>query len=124
MLLVAHALAVVIQAASSYSCRRPPDPWAWPDWSYAAADGTFGNRYDDPDGSYRVPYASSQRIGACLETLACFRPDLEVLAELDRIVAAGADAECPAGGWRDVSSVTVSDVRASTVGKSGSRSHL
>ncbi len=44
-------------------------------WSYAAAiDGTFGNRYDDPDASYRVLYASSQRIGAFLETLARFRP--------------------------------------------------
>lgn len=68
-------------------CRlgRYPDPWAWPDWSYAAADGTFGNRYDDPEASYRVLYASSQRVGAFLETLARFRPDLEVLAELDRI---------------------------------------
>ena len=36
-------------------------------------------RYD------RVLYASSQRLGAFLETLARFRPDLEVLAELDRI---------------------------------------
>jgi hypothetical protein len=64
---------------------RYPDPWAWPDWSYAAPDGTFGNRYDDPEASYRVLYASSQRVGAFLETLARFRPDLEVLAELDLI---------------------------------------
>ncbi len=68
-----------------YRLGRDPDPWAWPDWSFAASDGTFGNRYDDPGGSYRVLYASSQRIGAFLETLARFRPDLEVLAELDRI---------------------------------------
>lgn len=68
-----------------YRLGRYPDPWAWPDWSYAAADGTFGNRYDDPEASYRVLYASSQRVGAFLETLARFRPDLEVLAELDRI---------------------------------------
>ena len=68
-------------------CRlgRQPDPWAWPDWSYAGPDGTFGNRYDDPEASYRVLYASSQRIGAFLETLARFRPDLEVLAELEQI---------------------------------------
>ena len=51
---------------------RMPDPWAWPDWSYAGPDGTFGNRYDDPEASYRVLYASSQRIGAFLETLARF----------------------------------------------------
>ena len=68
-----------------YRLGRYPDPWAWPDWSYAAADGTFGNRYDDPEASYRVLYASSQRVGAFLETLARFRPDLELLAELDRI---------------------------------------
>lgn len=28
--------------------RRTPDAWEWPDWSYVNADGTFGNRYDDP----------------------------------------------------------------------------
>src|SRR5262249_49773364 len=55
------------------------------DWSYAGPDGTFGNRYDDPEASYRVLYASSQRIGGFLETLARFRPDLEVLAELEHI---------------------------------------
>ena len=35
---------------------RKPDPWAWPEWAYSAADGTFGNRYDDPRGTYRVLY--------------------------------------------------------------------
>jgi hypothetical protein len=49
-----------------YRLGRHPDPWAWPDWSYAAPDGTFGNRYDDPDASYRVLYACSQRVGAFL----------------------------------------------------------
>lgn len=68
-----------------YRLGRQPDPWAWPDWAYAGPDGTFGNRYDDPEASYRVLYASSQRMGAFLETLARFRPDLEVLAELERI---------------------------------------
>lgn len=68
-----------------YRVAREPDPWAWPDWAYAGPDGTFGNRYDDPAASYRVLYASSQRIGAFVETLARFRPDLEVLAELEQI---------------------------------------
>jgi hypothetical protein len=68
-----------------YRVAREPDPWAWPDWSYAGPDGTFGNRYDDPQASYRVLYASSQRVGAFVETLARFRPDLEVLAELEQI---------------------------------------
>ena len=55
--------------------------WAWPDWAYAGEDGTFGNRYDDPHGQYRVLYASSQRLGTFLETLARFRPDPAILAE-------------------------------------------
>lgn len=82
---MSNGLAAVEPDGPLYRLGRHPDPWAWPDWSYAAADGTFGNRYDDPVGSYRVLYASSQRVGAFLETLARFRPDLEVLAELDRI---------------------------------------
>jgi len=55
---------------------RRPDQQRPPDWSLAGADGTFGNRFDDPDGTYRVLYASSQRFGGFLETLACFRLDL------------------------------------------------
>jgi hypothetical protein len=33
---------------------RKPDPWEPPDWSRAQPDGTFGNRFDDPSGNYRV----------------------------------------------------------------------
>ncbi len=82
---MSDGLASVEPDGPLYRLGRYPDPWAWPDWSYAAPDGTFGNRYDDPQASYRVLYASSERVGAFLETLARFRPDLEVLAELDRI---------------------------------------
>lgn len=64
---------------------RYPDPWTPPDWSHAQADGTFGNRFDDPNGQYRVLYASSQRLGCFLETLARFRPDLTLVAELRQI---------------------------------------
>jgi RES domain-containing protein len=78
-------LASVEPGEPLYRLGRRPDPWTWPDWSYAGPDGTFGNRYDDPEASFRVLYASSQRIGAFLETLARFRPDLDVLAELDQI---------------------------------------
>jgi hypothetical protein len=84
-----------------YRLGRQPDPWAWPDWAYAGPDGAFGNRYDDPEASYRVLYASSQRIGTFLETLARFRPDLEVLAELEQI---DGDDEPPPGvprAWLD-----------------------
>src|SRR5258708_33726634 len=58
---------------------RRPNPWQPPDWSLAGSDGTFGNRFDDPDGTYRVLYASSQRLGCYLETLARFRVDLTVV---------------------------------------------
>lgn len=68
-----------------YRLGRSPDPWAWPDWSYASTDGTFGNRWDDPAGSYRVLYACSHRAGAFVETLSRFRPDLEVIAALAEI---------------------------------------
>jgi hypothetical protein len=84
-----------------YRLGRQPDPWAWPDWSYATPDGTFGNRYDDPEGSYRVLYACSQRVGAFLETLARFRPDLEVLAELDRIDGEDEPPAAVPSAWLD-----------------------
>jgi hypothetical protein len=62
-----------------------PNPWEWPDWAYAKPDGTFGNRWDDPDSVYRVLYACSQRLGTFIETLARFRPDPVVAAALDAI---------------------------------------
>jgi hypothetical protein len=68
-----------------YRLGRHPDPWAPPDWSRAQPDGTFGNRFDDPTGYYRVLYASSRRLSCFLETLARFRPDLTLLAELQEI---------------------------------------
>jgi hypothetical protein len=68
-----------------YRLARMPDPWAWPDWAYAGLDGTFGNRWDDPLGSYRVLYACTRRLGAFIETLARFRPDLSVVAGLQEI---------------------------------------
>ena len=68
-----------------YRLGRRPDPWQLPPWSFVQKDGTFGNRFDDPDGYYRVLYASSQRLGCFMETLARFRPDLSLLAELNSI---------------------------------------
>src|SRR5437016_4371100 len=72
-------------AGPIYRLGRYPDPWAPPDWSNAQPDGTFGNRFDDPTAYYRVLYASSQRLSCFLETLARFRPDLALLAELQHI---------------------------------------
>jgi len=88
-------LTPVYPAETVYRVGRRPDPWAWPDWSQASPDGTFGNRWDDPLGSYRVLYASSQELGALVETLARFRPDLEVIAGLHEID--GDDDAWPAG---------------------------
>jgi hypothetical protein len=72
---------------------RRPDAWAWPDWAYAHDDGTFGNRFDDPLAEYRVLYAGRPRLGAFAETLARFRPDLELAAECALIAADPRDAD-------------------------------
>jgi hypothetical protein len=80
---------------------RGLDPWTWPDWNYAHEDRTFGSRFDDPRGEYRVLYASSQREGAFAETLARFRVDLHVAAEQQAIDGDAEDAGYPeplAGG--------------------------
>lgn len=74
---------------------RGPDPWQPLDWAVAGPDGTFGNRFDDPEGAYRVLYASSQRLGCYLETLARFRVDPTLSAELAEI--AGEDDFTPFG---------------------------
>jgi hypothetical protein len=78
-----------------YRLGRKPDPWSAPDWASAGPDGTFGNRFDDPEGMYRVLYASSQRLGCFLETLGRFRVDPKLLAELTEID--GEDDYCPLG---------------------------
>jgi hypothetical protein len=79
------ALATTTPAGALYRVGRSPDAWAWPDWAFAGDDGTFGNRYDDPDGDYRVLYASSQRIGAYIEVLARYRTDPALVAEYAQI---------------------------------------
>ncbi len=82
--------------AEVFRLGRRPDPWAWPDWAYAEADATFGNRYDDPQGIYRVLYASTQRVATFVECLAYYRPDIELVAELQAIVGEEGDKEPPA----------------------------
>ncbi len=79
---------------SIYRVARYPDAWQLPDWS-RAKDGTFGNRFDDPESEYRVLYASSQQVSCFVETLARFRPDLSLLEELQEI--AGDDDFLPVG---------------------------
>jgi hypothetical protein len=84
--------------AEVFRLGRRPDPWAWPDWAYAEADRTFGNRYDDPQGTYRVLYASTQRVATFVECLASYRPDVDVVAELQQIVGDDGDNEPPPAG--------------------------
>jgi hypothetical protein len=60
----------VLPEGPVYRLARGPDPWAWVDWVYAGPDGSFGGRFDDPHGEYRVLYAASTRLGAFMETLA------------------------------------------------------
>ena len=59
------------------------DPLAW---EYALPDGTFGNRFDDPaaEGAsrFRVVYCAASPQAAFGETLARFRPSLDLLANL------------------------------------------
>lgn len=78
-------LDTVVAEGPAFRVARAPEPWVWPDWSRAGIEGTFGNRWDDPEGAYRVLYASSTRFGALIETLAPFRPDLAVVAGLSEI---------------------------------------
>jgi hypothetical protein len=82
---VKPALQVVRPEGPLHRVGRAPDAWALAPWTYAGPDNTFGNRYDDPEGEYRVLYAAGQRRGAFLETLARFRADLELVAELAAI---------------------------------------
>ena len=75
-------LETVAPTGPVFRLARGPAPWKWPHWNQAGPDGEFGNRWDDPMGSYRVLYASSTRFGALIETLSPFRPDLDVVAGL------------------------------------------
>lgn len=64
---------------------RRPNPWAWVPWE-AAREGTFGGRWDDPNGRFRTMYAGSSLLGCLLEVLAGFRIDPTVasaLADID-----------------------------------------
>lgn len=89
-----------------YRVGRRPDVWTWTEWTYAGESGTFGGRWDDPLGTYRVLYTSGSRLGAYLEALGDFRPDLLVVQGLAEIKENDREAPqtIPAGrlpsGWR------------------------
>lgn len=69
-----------------------PDPWAWPGWQWAGADGRFGGRWDDLAGTFRTVYAASTLLGCFLEVLAGFRPDPAVAAEYATITTTDEDS--------------------------------
>ena len=107
---------------------RDPDAWAWPDWSRAGSDGTFGNRFDDPRGEYRVLYASSARRGAYVEVLARFRADPAVQAGLGEIEAEpGEDDNGPRPGqlpreWLDNKVIGTADAHGTFAAVGSARS--
>jgi hypothetical protein len=61
-------------------CVRKYEPWVFRDWATAQRDGTFGHRWDDPNGEYRVLYAGQTRVAAFVESLQDFIPSAEMLA--------------------------------------------
>lgn len=74
-----------------YRIARKPDPWSPPDWAYVGDDGTFGNRFDDADGYFRVLYAGSSPLECFVETLARYRKppnEGEILAAFNDILNA------------------------------------
>jgi RES domain len=127
-------LALAQPSGHLYRIGRRPDAWAWPDWRHAGDDLTFGNRYDDPRGQYRVLYASDARRGAFAETLARFRPDLAIVAEYEHIEGDPADeAFAPAlapgvvpAEWLDDRAIGTATHggRFADVGRSDSVAHL
>jgi hypothetical protein len=112
-----------------YRIGRTPNPWAWPDWMRASIDRTFGNRFDDPQGDYRVLYAGSSLLGAFVEVLARFRPDPHVAAELAKISGDARDALPPGhldAAWLDVRRIGEATVagRFAEIGHSASLAEL
>jgi hypothetical protein len=128
---VTPPLQVVRPAGLLHRVGRAPDAWAFAPWTYAGPDNTFGNRYDDPAGEYRVLYAAGERRGAFLETLARFRIDVALVAELDLIDDDGEFPTVAAGvvpsEWletRCVGTATAQSLRFVDVSHSHSLAHL
>jgi len=78
---------------------RYPDPLAWTPWPFVG-----GGRFGDPRGVFRVLYLAEQRLACFLETLARFRVDLPLLAELAELGPGEVGDDVPrlgsiAGDW-------------------------
>jgi hypothetical protein len=95
----------------------PADPFVPPSRARTDADGTCGNRFDDPgqaegipeEERFRVIYAATQREGAFAETIAHFRPDLAAMAALGAIRGAPGEPQPLTGSvparWRQLRGV-------------------
>jgi hypothetical protein len=70
-----------------------PTPWRFTGWAHADQHGRFDGRWDDPQGSYRVLYASASRFGAFAEALGDFRADPQLTAGLQDILDEDEDEE-------------------------------
>lgn len=123
------ALSTVSPPASLFRVSRSPNPWAWPDWRYAGPDNTFGNRWDDPGGMYRVLYAGSSLHGCFVEVLSRYRKSAAYIAGLAAIP--GPPTSVPPGvvprSWlhgRAIGEATPAAGRYVNVGHSDTLTHL
>lgn len=86
--------------------RRDPGAWRFPDWLHAdVATGTFGSRYDDPEGEYRVLYACSIRACAFIEVLWYHTADATLdtdIADIDENDESDIDYASVAPGHLDI----------------------
>lgn len=78
-----------------YRIGRSPDPLAGPS---PGSPKNSGNRFDDPEGRVWVLYAAEQRRACFAETLARFRPDVALLAQLRDLPEGDDGDDTPAYG--------------------------
>lgn len=69
------------------------DPLGPPPWDLSAADGAFGNRFDDPEANFRCIYCGSSADAAFGETTARFRVSTSQLAKIKAAVVDAEDLE-------------------------------
>jgi hypothetical protein len=66
-----------------YRIGRRGSPLSFVPWEISRT-GRFDSRFDDPRGEFRVLYAAETLLACFVETLANFRPSIELLATLQR----------------------------------------
>ncbi|HLH09495.1 MAG TPA: RES family NAD+ phosphorylase [Terriglobales bacterium] len=109
-------LPVVSPHQPVYRIGRQPDPWSPPDWSRALPDRTFGNRFDDSAGQFRVLYAGSSRLACFMETLAPFRKAPNLEAQLAAISDNEVEPDLVIGGTVPASWLSIRRMGMASVG--------